>query len=45
MEKGDAFKEVEKIVTSGLEALVVVALMVIFQVLIVSGKRAFTFKI
>jgi hypothetical protein len=45
MEKGDVSKEVEKIVTSGLEALVVVALMVVFQVLIVSNKRAFTFKI
>jgi hypothetical protein len=41
----DASKEVEKIVTSSLEALAVVALMVLFQILIVSGKRAFTFKI
>jgi|SRR6185312_8543411 len=45
MQKDDIAKEVEKIVTSALEALVVVALMVVIQVLIVSNKRAFTFKI
>jgi hypothetical protein len=45
MKEDDITKEVEKIVTSGLEALIVVILMITSQTLIVSNKRAFTFKI
>jgi hypothetical protein len=45
MEAGDVGKELGKIVTSTLEALSVVLLMILLQVLFVSRKRAFSFKI
>jgi muramoyltetrapeptide carboxypeptidase LdcA involved in peptidoglycan recycling len=45
MDTIDAAKDAKKAVTSTLEALIVVILLIGCQVLLVSRKRAFTFKI
>ncbi|HWB91940.1 MAG TPA: hypothetical protein VG605_08815 [Puia sp.] len=45
MDKIDAGKDAEKALTSTLEALIVVLLLIVCQVFLVSTKRVFTFKI